>query len=170
MNRRSPDAFPFPTFESHPSPAPESAASTVRTPVDPAHAEPALDHGIEESFPASDPVSIAVTQVHAVPSCGDRGLASAQRRRQRTARSSIGIGLMAGAFAAGASAVMLAWRSPPEGAEEKPASSLRTHSSGAPDGESGSLRPSATTYAAVAVALTAVCAVARRNRRKDETA
>jgi hypothetical protein len=51
-------AFPFPTADSHPAhPVPESR------PVEQEPSEPALDHGIEESFPASDPVSVAVSKV-----------------------------------------------------------------------------------------------------------
>lgn len=54
----APDApFPFPTAERHDAPAP------LTQPVTAEPTEDALDHGIEESFPASDPVSVSVTKV-----------------------------------------------------------------------------------------------------------
>jgi hypothetical protein len=53
-------AFPFPTAESHPAQPQGSIRPVTETP-----SEPALDSGIEESFPASDPVSVSVTK--AVP-------------------------------------------------------------------------------------------------------
>ena len=52
--------FPFPTTENHPS--------NPEQPVPPVMADPsedAIDNGIEESFPASDPISVTVTK--AVP-------------------------------------------------------------------------------------------------------
>lgn len=49
--------FPFPTAESHGA---VEAASPL--PITEAPTEDALDHGIEESFPASDPVSVSVTK------------------------------------------------------------------------------------------------------------
>nr|WP_145548260.1 hypothetical protein [Variovorax boronicumulans] len=48
--------WPFPTAEHHPPPDP--AAPSPKEP-----SEDALDHGIQESFPASDPVSVTVTTV-----------------------------------------------------------------------------------------------------------
>lgn len=48
--------WPFPTADHHP--APEPAKPRVETPT-----EAELDHGIEESFPASDPLSVTVTTV-----------------------------------------------------------------------------------------------------------
>ncbi len=54
------DPFPFPTAAAHGI----ASADTVR-PVTEEPTEDALDHGIEESFPASDPVSVSVTR--AVP-------------------------------------------------------------------------------------------------------
>lgn len=50
--------FPFPTADSHPPMPPESQQS-VELPV----SEEALDQGVAESFPASDPVSVTVTKV-----------------------------------------------------------------------------------------------------------
>lgn len=52
------DAFPFPTADSHPA-----HPLTECSPVAQEPSEPALDHGIEESFPASDPVSVGVSRV-----------------------------------------------------------------------------------------------------------
>ena len=51
-------AFPFPTSQSHPD-----HPLTESRPVEQEPTEPALDHGIEESFPASDPVSVGVSKV-----------------------------------------------------------------------------------------------------------
>lgn len=48
--------WPFPTADNHPPLEP-----CLPKPVEPSEA--ALDHGIEESFPASDPVSVVVTTV-----------------------------------------------------------------------------------------------------------
>lgn len=51
-------AFVFPTAECHPAhPMADSR------PVEQEPTESALDHGIEESFPASDPVSVGVSRV-----------------------------------------------------------------------------------------------------------
>lgn len=49
-------AWPFPTSEHHPPADPAKPLPEEPT-------EDALDHGIEESFPASDPVSVTVTTV-----------------------------------------------------------------------------------------------------------
>jgi hypothetical protein len=51
-------AFPFPTTDKHPKPTTAPASAPVTT----TPTEPALDHGIEESFPASDPVSVSVSK------------------------------------------------------------------------------------------------------------
>lgn len=51
-------AFPFPTAERHP----DHPATELR-PVEQQPTERALDHGIEESFPASDPLSVGVSKV-----------------------------------------------------------------------------------------------------------
>jgi hypothetical protein len=48
---------PFPTSENHGRP-PADAQPTPKKP-----GEVALDEGIEESFPASDPVSVNVTKI-----------------------------------------------------------------------------------------------------------
>jgi hypothetical protein len=56
----SPAPFPFPTAERHPASPAVSTQPAIEVPT-----EDALDHGIEESFPASDPVSVSVTK--AVP-------------------------------------------------------------------------------------------------------
>lgn len=49
---------PFPTSENHPEPGAAPAKPKPKMPT-----EDLLDHGIEESFPASDPVSVNVTKV-----------------------------------------------------------------------------------------------------------
>jgi hypothetical protein len=51
------DPFPFPTAEKHDTP-PEH-----HKPVQEEPSEQALDNGVEESFPASDPVSVTVDKV-----------------------------------------------------------------------------------------------------------
>ncbi len=51
-------AFPFPTRAKHDAPAPSTEVPVVHPP-----SEEALDSGVEESFPASDPVSVSVTKV-----------------------------------------------------------------------------------------------------------
>lgn len=53
-----PTAFPFPTSENH-----GVSAANAAQPVEQPLSEEALDGGIEESFPASDPVSVSVTEV-----------------------------------------------------------------------------------------------------------
>ncbi|VWX59463.1 conserved hypothetical protein [Burkholderiales bacterium 8X] len=50
--------FPFPTAEKHDDPPLEATKPVTETPT-----EDAIDHGVEESFPASDPVSVTVTKV-----------------------------------------------------------------------------------------------------------
>jgi hypothetical protein len=52
-------AFPFPTSENHGDPDARTAK-----PVEQPASEEALDSGVEESFPASDPVSVTVTKVN----------------------------------------------------------------------------------------------------------
>lgn len=52
--------FPFPKAENPPDPrqpATPAAREVAETP-----SEDAIDHGVEESFPASDPVSVSVTK------------------------------------------------------------------------------------------------------------
>lgn len=58
-------AWPFPTTASHP-PTDSTAVARVQEPT-----EDALDHGIEESFPASDPVSVSVSKIP--PALGSLG-------------------------------------------------------------------------------------------------
>ena len=53
----TPPPFPFPTSEKHDAPPQTQQAVLQDT------SEDALDAGIEESFPASDPVSVTVTKV-----------------------------------------------------------------------------------------------------------
>ncbi|HEY9029409.1 MAG TPA: hypothetical protein VIP05_34300 [Burkholderiaceae bacterium] len=54
----SPGKFPFPT-----SGNPEQGRAESAKPVPQPSSEEALDSGVEESFPASDPVSVTVTKV-----------------------------------------------------------------------------------------------------------
>lgn len=54
----NPKAFVFPTAADHPETPVELSPVTV---IDPS--EEAIDAGIEESFPASDPVSVTVSKV-----------------------------------------------------------------------------------------------------------
>lgn len=58
--------WPFPTAQSHPKPDPALPADTAtanRSVQVQEVSEPALDHAVEESFPASDPVSVVATKV-----------------------------------------------------------------------------------------------------------
>lgn len=70
-------AWPFPTAASHaPLPLPEKPSL-----IDPS--EDAIDSGIEESFPASDPVSVTVSRFigqHATTKATDQP-SSASRRK-----------------------------------------------------------------------------------------
>jgi len=52
------DAFTFPTATDHPATPHEKVIITTEDP-----SEDAIDNGIEESFPASDPVSVTVTKI-----------------------------------------------------------------------------------------------------------
>lgn len=55
--------WPFPTAAAHPKPSKGAAKSTSQT-VEVQHvSESTLDHAVEESFPASDPVSVVTTKV-----------------------------------------------------------------------------------------------------------
>jgi hypothetical protein len=98
MTASSSDAFRFPTAGRHDAPA----ARVVQE----APSESALDHGVEESFPASDPVSVSITRV------GPRESVHAARPSPATGRSqplksALRTGLMAGAAASVLSTVAL---------------------------------------------------------------
>lgn len=56
----APPPWPFPTRAHHPQAAPEPPRPQVEQP-----SERALDHAIEESFPASDPPATAISEVPA---------------------------------------------------------------------------------------------------------
>jgi hypothetical protein len=58
MSATSTEPFPFPTSENHQPPPPEQEKPVTTEPT-----EEALDNGVEESFPASDPVSVTVSKV-----------------------------------------------------------------------------------------------------------
>ncbi len=49
--------FPFPTADQH------DAKDTSIEPVEQEPSESAIDQGVEESFPASDPISVSVTKI-----------------------------------------------------------------------------------------------------------
>lgn len=55
--KTSNEPYPFPTAENH-EPLPDKEKPVTTEP-----SEAALDSGVEESFPASDPVSVTVTKV-----------------------------------------------------------------------------------------------------------
>ena len=59
-----PKSVPAPAGEGQGA-LPEASETQPKPPLDPVRApsEPALDHGIEESFPASDPVSVKITRI-----------------------------------------------------------------------------------------------------------
>jgi len=94
--------FVFPTAEHHPAPGtlPEAAA-------DPAPSEPAIDHGLEETFPASDPVSVSPTKVPPAPRSSGTDEQQAHAAPS-VFRAAVRTGLIAGAFASVASTVALA--------------------------------------------------------------
>lgn len=58
QNKEGASAFPFPTAENHVPPGDAEHSPATEVP-----SEVALDHGLEESFPASDPVSVSVTKL-----------------------------------------------------------------------------------------------------------
>lgn len=65
-SEQSPGKFPFPT-----SGNPEKGKAEAAKPTPQPSSEEALDSGVEESFPASDPVSVTVTKVK-LPSSGEK--------------------------------------------------------------------------------------------------
>lgn len=69
--------FPFPTAERHDAPPQTSADLLIEPP-----SEDAIDHGIDETFPASDPVSVSVTK--AVPKEGEIARPRDQAEPDRT--------------------------------------------------------------------------------------
>jgi len=101
MQSPSTDAFPFPTAERHDPPT----VQPVR-PVDHAPCESAIDHGIEESFPASDPVSVNVTRVEPTAPLPPKQNGAARAPLREALRTA----LIAGGCASVASTVVLAWR------------------------------------------------------------
>jgi hypothetical protein len=66
-NTASHTPWPFPTAESHPAPAPQAPDTPCGLEVQ-AVEEDTLDHAVEETFPASDPVSVVSTK--SVPASG----------------------------------------------------------------------------------------------------
>lgn len=57
MTQKAPEDFPFPTADKHDAPDPSIQ------PVQQEPSEDAIDQGVEESFPASDPVSVSITKI-----------------------------------------------------------------------------------------------------------
>ena len=55
--------WPFPTAQAHPKPADNAAGSAPPTVQVQQVRESTLDHAVEESFPASDPVAVVSTKV-----------------------------------------------------------------------------------------------------------
>lgn len=55
--------WPFPTAQAHPKPAEASAQCAPPTVQVQQVRESTLDHAVEESFPASDPVAVVSTKV-----------------------------------------------------------------------------------------------------------
>lgn len=55
---KTPEPFVFPTADNHPGTPQENPPPTVQEP-----SETTIDAGIEETFPASDPVSVTVSKV-----------------------------------------------------------------------------------------------------------
>ncbi len=68
MTDTDPDAFPFPTADRHDKVEPTK-------PVEQDPSEDAIDQGVEESFPASDPVAVSVTKVERVSDVDEKGKA-----------------------------------------------------------------------------------------------
>lgn len=102
MAAPSPEAFPFPTAAQHDAVNVPSAPDRA-TDADPAIEQPsesALDHGVEESFPASDPVSVTVSRVapRPTPPAGQAKDAAAAASKARWS-AALRTGLIAGAWA-----------------------------------------------------------------------
>lgn len=87
-----PGAFPFPTAAHHPAHSPERMKHVTEMPT-----EPAIDHGIEESFPASDPVSVSVTR--AVPPSSHDAAPPKRSWRPSTMSGAVGASVLAGGAA-----------------------------------------------------------------------
>lgn len=76
QNKEGVSAFPFPTSADH-----GARASVEHSPTTEVPSEDALDHGIEESFPASDPVSVSVTKLIPIASGGQGAVGQLGCRR-----------------------------------------------------------------------------------------
>jgi hypothetical protein len=100
MVQRSSTPFPFPTAENHDRPPETAPASAAPQP-----SEEALDHGVEESFPASDPVSVSTSQVAPPAATDDR---QAEQAAAAELRAILRTGLIAGATASAVSTLALA--------------------------------------------------------------
>jgi len=103
MNRSDSDPFPFPTSERHDPPR----AQEVR-PVEQPLTEDALDHGIEESFPASDPVSVNVTKATAAPQPANSAQGGNRAAGEAHTHLALRTGLATGTFAGIVCSIVLA--------------------------------------------------------------
>jgi hypothetical protein len=106
MAQSTTEAFRFPTAENHDAPL-QQEGPLAQEPT-----ESALDHGVEESFPASDPVSVTTSRV-IPPAAGEARVArESSRRLDSRPRSALRTGLIAGAGASvlSTAALMLAGR------------------------------------------------------------
>ncbi|KQW54332.1 hypothetical protein [Variovorax sp. Root411] len=105
-------AFRFPTSDHHPAQPLESGSTPAARAVTAIPEEQAIDHGIEESFPASDPVSVSVSKSMPVSAAPAPTRASAPRTPARTEMQGLAAGIVfaGGALALAAAAGYLAAR------------------------------------------------------------
>lgn len=103
MDRPDSNPFPFPTSERHDPPRTQQ----VR-PVEQPLSEDALDHGIEESFPASDPVSVNVTKAAPAPRPVNSAQGPSRAPEGGTTHLALRTGLATGTFAGIACSIALA--------------------------------------------------------------
>lgn len=105
MDHPSTAPYPFPTNAKHDAPTVQPTR-----PVDHAPDEGAIDHGIEESFPASDPVSVNVTKAEPAAARTQRTPDAGGAQPTSPWGAVLRAGLAAGACASMASTAALAWR------------------------------------------------------------
>lgn len=105
-------AFRFPTSEDHSAPPVHSGGTSPARAVTEMPHEDAIDHGIEESFPASDPVSVSVSKSMPVSAAPAPARATAQRTPPRPEIPGLAAGIVVagGALALAAAAGYLAAR------------------------------------------------------------
>lgn len=105
MDHPSTAPYPFPTNAKHDAPTVQPTR-----PVDHAPDEGAIDHGIEESFPASDPVSVNVTKAEPAAARTQQAPDASGAQPAPPWGAVLRTGLVAGACASVASTAVLAWR------------------------------------------------------------